>query len=94
MAFLGIVGIVVTVAVLAVNPFQPQNFRSTPEDLRSPVVFSIWVGLYDRSENSVDVSYEANKADMVVGYDNQVGANDCVYWTDDHWHGGWGDSAH
>ena len=44
---LGIVGVVVSVAVLAVNPFQPRNFRSTPEDLRSPVVVDVWLGLKD-----------------------------------------------
>ena len=55
-----------------------------PEDLRSPQVSSVWVGLYDRSENSVDVSYEAVYANMGVGYDNQIGANDCAYWTGDH----------
>ena len=74
-------------AVLAVNPFQPQNFRSTPEDLRSPVVFSVWVGLYD-GENPVSASYEANRATMGAGYDNQIGANDCCYWTGNHLAGG------
>ena len=41
-------------------------------------------GLKDSHGNSVDVSYEANKATMGVGYDNQIGANDCTYWTDYH----------
>ena len=83
-AFLGVVEVVVSLAVLAVNPFQPQNFRTTPEDLRSPQVSSVWVGLYDSGGGSVDVSYEANKATMRVRYDNQIGANDCTYWTDYH----------
>ena len=83
-AFLGVVEVVVSLAVLAVNPFQPQNFRATPEDLRSPQLSSVWVGLYDSGGGSVDVSYEAFKATMCVGYDNQIGANDCTYWTDNH----------
>lgn len=84
-AILGLVGIVATVAVLAVNPFQPQNFsRPAPEDLRSPQVSSVWVGFYDAGGNSVDSSQYGRKASMGVGYDNQIGANDCCYWTGNH----------
>lgn len=84
LAFLGIVGVAVSVAVLAVNPFQLRNFRSTPEDLRSPWISSVWVGIYDAAGNSVSYSALGRKASMGVGYNNQVGANDCLYWTGDH----------
>ena len=77
---LGVVGSAVFVAVLAVNLFQPQNFRSSPEPLVSPVINYVQVNLYDSDENSVDVSYEAVKASAAVSYDNQAGANDCLYW--------------
>ena len=90
MAILGIAVIAVSAEVLAVNPFSPQNFRSTPEALRSPQVSSVWVGLYNAGGNTVDASYEASKASMGVGYDNQIGANDCCYWTGNHIRYGYG----
>ena len=71
-------------AVLAVNPFQPENFHGTPEDVISPVIRSVWVGLEDVHGNSVDASYEASRAEMGVYLDNQVGSNDCLYWTGYH----------
>ena len=84
LATLGIVGVIVSVAVLAVNPFQPQNFWPTPEAVVSPVINYVRVGLYN-GRSSVDVSYEANRAEMGVSWNSQVGTNNCLYWTGYHW---------
>ena len=64
--------------------FKPQNFRATPEDLFSLVVEEVWVGLYDANGGSADASWDARIAEMTVEYDNQSGANDCLYWTGNH----------
>lgn len=81
---LGIALIVVSVAALAADRSNPRNFRSSPEDLRSPQVSSVWMSIYDAAGNSVSYSALGRKASMGVGYDNQIGANDCCYWTGDH----------
>ena len=55
---LGIVGVIVSLVVLAVNPFQPQ-VRTTPEAVRSPVIEKVWVGLYAADgETEVDASWD------------------------------------
>ena len=73
---LGIVGVLVSVAVLAVNRSNPQNFQSFPVDIWSPVVSSVYVN-FDNPSNSHS-AYQ-DKLSMSVHYDNQPGANDCVY---------------
>ena len=73
---------------MAVNSFQPQNFRATPEDLVSPVINYVHVALTDAAAGSVDASWDARRATMGVSWDNQIGGNDCVYWTGNHLAGG------
>ena len=66
--FLGAIAVVaVSVAVLAVNPFQPQNFRATPEDLRLPVISEVWLALKDADNSYVDHSGEAFQTEMGFG---------------------------
>ena len=87
LAILGIVVIAVSVAALVANPFQPL-IRTSPKALISPVITEVYVDLYDARGNSVDASWDASKASIGVEWENQVGGNDCVYWTGDHLPGG------
>ena len=84
---LGIVGVIISLVVLAANPLLPQNFRSNPQDLRSPVIVEVWMALKDWDGNYVDHSGDAFRAEMGIEWRNQIGANDCAYWTGWHYDG-------
>ena len=77
---LGLVGVLVSVAALAVDRLSPRNFQSFPVDIWSPVVSSVYVN-FDNPSNSHS-AYQ-DKLSMSVHFDYQPGANDCCYWDGD-----------